>query len=266
MSGDKQSDSEIAYDQVRQRIPDIIEKSPNFGDASYLRVWLKLGKNNASQTESLIRDAMKWRKERNTDDAIAEDFHPELAKELRMYFDGKTRNGFLAVSGNGGMYKFRNRIAKFGKEAVLHYWLQVIGKAEKLVIECNQRAVKNGVNLTELPNIQKSWLILNMKNLEYEDVLSKSAMSVVIQLVKMAAWYFPGLEGTLCVINANKFMEIILKAVKPLLRGSNIELLVFDTNEQKFKEAIHKYIDPSQLRTPFGGILDSFDDKPRDRA
>ncbi|CAG7835054.1 unnamed protein product [Allacma fusca] len=248
----------LATEKILSRIPDIIGIDPSFGCPVYLKCWLTLGQLNTDKTERIIREGMRWRKEKNSEFAITQPLNPLIEKALRLYIDGNSKNGFVVGSAYLGVFKLRDILSKVGVEAGLYHWLQVLGRTEKLCIERSKELSQryNNEDIRLWPALKKNWFIINAKHLSYFECIHTGVIQMAVALVKMGTSYFPGLEGTIVIINAGRFMELALRAVRPLLTGSNADLIVFGYDELAWKAFIHKHVDPDQLRTPFGGTME----------
>jgi hypothetical protein len=247
----------ILVEQLRENISDIIPDHPQFNEGFYLRFWLRAGKYDIIKTEALIREEIKWRKDNDTDKATESEYHPEVHKSFHVTFDGKTKSGFSVWTAPAGRFRFGETISKYGKEAVLYYWLQLACKAEKQLIERNREARKlHGDCVSTWTPSQKSWLLLDMEHLQYGDLLNRDVISVMVSLVKMCVTHFPSLEGNFVFLNAGRIMEFFFKLIRPMLTGTNLGMLVFGTNKAKWKPAILEYIDQDQIATIYGGTLD----------
>jgi hypothetical protein len=246
-----------AIQELQGRVSDLVAYDDRFQEAFYLYFWLKVRNFNVDSAEKYIRETVQWHQDNKTQTACDQDYDPELYKCFSVYTTARTRTGFAAYCSYGGRFRFGDTISKFGKKAVIYYWLQILSKAEKLITEYNREAhEKYGPSVSSWPTSKKSVLIMNMKHLVYSELLSKDTVSVFVTLVKMACCYFPGIEGTLIFVNAGRMMEFFFKLIQPIMKGSNIELQVFGCKEEKWRPAIQEYVDPDELMTAFGGNID----------
>jgi len=233
--------------QLRERISDVIPDDAQLEQGFYLYFYLK---------EKSIREILKWRKENQVEKAAAVDYNAELFQCFKVRTDGRTKSGFPVYTSYAGRLKFNATVSRFGKEAVIFYWLQLLAKAEKLIVECNRQARKEyGNEVSIWPPSRKSILILDMTGMAYFELLNREIISVFVTLVRMAVGYFPALEGTLIFINAGRFLEIFFKLIRPLLHGSNIDLQVYGSSPEKWKPFVLEHIDPGQLMQAFGGTM-----------
>ncbi|CAG7733166.1 unnamed protein product [Allacma fusca] len=181
---------------------------------------------------------------------------PDLAACFPVFLDGKTKTGFHVVTVHPGKFKHSSTIQKYGPERVLHYWIQILAKTHKVTFDLSVEAVrlkKFKGDIYSLPLIQKHLSIVDFNEMHFSDFLSGSVLSIYLAVVKMIVKNFQFLDGVIILINAGKTAEIFLKLLRPLLRGSNLELVVFGSNEDEWKPFILKYVDPSEIRPDFGG-------------
>ncbi|CAG7834318.1 unnamed protein product [Allacma fusca] len=243
--------------ELQERVSDLVEYDDRFQEAFYLYFWLKVRNFNVDSTEKYIRETVQWLQENKAQAAVEQDYDPELYKCFSVYTTARTRTGFAAYQSYAGRFRFGETISKFGKKAVVHYWLQILSKAENLLVEYNREAQEfHGTSVSSWPLSKKSVLIMNMKHCQYSEFLSKDTISVFVTLVKMAVNYFPAIEGTLIFINAGRMMEFFFKLIQPIMKGSNIELQVFGCKEEKWRPAIQEYCDPDEIMTAFGGNVE----------
>ncbi|CAG7837676.1 unnamed protein product [Allacma fusca] len=251
----------MVLQELRKRISDIIQDNVQFEDCFYIYFWLNARRFDIDATEALIRETARWRKSKDAIGATKADYHPGIQKCFPIRLDGKSKTGFAVFTGPAGKFRFGETIKKFGREAIEYYWLQLLCKAEKLLIEYNREVRKqNGSFVSTWPPIQKSWLILDITNLSVTDLLSRDVLGVVLTLIKMAVTHFPVLEGNLVFINAGTFTELFFKIIRPMLTDTKIDMLVFGTNKNKWKPFILQHIDPRQIETLYGGTLDELMD------
>ncbi|CAG7838292.1 unnamed protein product, partial [Allacma fusca] len=247
----------VLIKELRKRISDVIPKNPQFDEEFYLYFWLKVGKFDLDKTEGLIRETVNWRKVNDAKKATESDYHPGVSKSFHITFDGITKSGFSVWTAAAGRFRFSETIAKYGKEAVVYYWLQLACKAEKQLIERNREArKKHGDSVGTWELRQKSWLILDMSHMQLSDLLNREVISVMLALVKMCVTHFPSLEGNLMFINSGKIMEILFKFIRPVLSGPQIALVIYGSNRDKWRPVILEYIDQDQIEPLYGGSLE----------
>ncbi|CAG7821140.1 unnamed protein product [Allacma fusca] len=250
MSAPNFSSCTVQIQELRSRLKDVSETDPDFKEGFYLYYWLKAGKFNVDQAEDNIRENLKWREENDISHLRQMEYCPEIFKGFPFHRDGRSRNGMTVWRLNAGRFKFGEELHKHGKEKVLLYWLQVLSKAEKAFIENTRDLIKSGVDPSEIcewPLNKKNWCILNMEGMNYSELLSKKTVMFFVNLVRITVNYFPFLDGTACFVNAGKLMEMFFKLARPFFKGSNVDMIVFDSNKAKWKDVIFEHIDPLEI-------------------
>jgi hypothetical protein len=234
-------DYSLKLDKLKLKISDVTEAYPEFQEDFYLYFYLKAEKFNVDKAEANIRENLRWREESNVDQLLKMDYIPEAFDAFPFYKDGKTKSEMIVWRSNAGKYRFSAELKKLGQEKCLTYWLQILIKGEKQIFENIRELVRAGLTLEEinnLPLINKNWLVLNMEGMAYHEMLSASTMRFLVNLVRIVVTYFPFLDGTVVFVNAGKLMEMFFKLIRPFLKGSNVDLIVFDSDAKKV-ENIH---------------------------
>ncbi|CAG7821139.1 unnamed protein product [Allacma fusca] len=236
--------------KLKLQISDVIEKVPEFEEDFYLYFYLKAEKFSVDKAETNIRENLKWRAETNVDHLLKMDYTPEVFNAFPFYKDGKTKGDMIVWRGNAGKYRFSQELKRHGEDKCLTYWLQILIKGEKQIFDNIRELTQAGLTLDEinkLPLINKNWLVLNMGGLAYNELLSAPTMRFLVNLVRIVVTYFPFMDGTVVFVNAGKLMEMFFKLIRPFLKGSNVDLIVFDSDSKKWKTFIYEHVDPSQI-------------------
>ncbi|CAG7834828.1 unnamed protein product [Allacma fusca] len=184
------------------------------------------------------------------------EYIPEIASQFKVASHPKSKSGYPVYQAFAGRFRFRDTIAKHGKESVIYYWMQLLAKAESFIVDWNRGLHKQyGNSVSNWPLSRKSWVILDMASIQYMELLSRDVISIFLALVKMAINYFPAIEGNLIFLNAGRIMEFFFKMIRPMLKGSNIDMYVMGSKDEKYKSFVLEYVDANQLMESFGGIL-----------
>ncbi|CAG7718812.1 unnamed protein product, partial [Allacma fusca] len=243
-----------AIETLKLRIQDLIQQNEDYSYDFYLMHWLRVQKYNVDKAETMIREAVKWRTENNIQNLLEEDFDQAVDAKLHVDLNGITKEGYPINCANAGKFRVREAINIFGKDAVYRHWFQILAKSERYILDARRKMDRESKATNQQLSLSyaKSWLIMNMTGLSLLEMLSVDVLSVMATTFQNQVKYFPVIGGTICCVNANKFFDVAFKIISPILKGSNVSVYVFGTNEEKWKPFILTHINADQIQLVVG--------------
>jgi len=236
-----------AVNKLRAGLNDVAIEDVKYEDDFYLLQWLKAHKMDVKRTEAAIRANVEWRRESDIDVLAEEDFPRDLAEKLPVHLNGVSKGGMPVLSLRAADVDFEEVIRKFGRERIVRYWAQIFVKMEKIMIAHNQ---KNNVNTEKLTAGCTTGFMVVVDGRDYllRHILSIKLVHICAEIAYMYKAHFPSIASQGIFITSNRFYELVVKVLRPILDCPSLTLEIYNSNQESWKKSIFGRVDPTQLR------------------
>ncbi|ODM96729.1 SEC14-like protein 2, partial [Orchesella cincta] len=246
------SEEKVLVDKFQARVQDVlppaeIAKSTEDQDAYLLR-WLRARDLNIDKAESMLLNALKWRKENDVDNALHAKMDPFFPENYRQKFVGPDRDGRPVAIGPFYEWDFRkltanNKSAEEFTAFANNYFEEIM---EKIRIQNENRKPGQAPVTQFIP-------ICDIDQYSYGQMLNFTAMRKWFQMAATYEAYYPEVLYKAVFINCPSYFQFFIKLLKPIVAARTLEKFICYPSLDDWKKDVANYMDPSILPEQFGG-------------
>ncbi|CAG7818280.1 unnamed protein product, partial [Allacma fusca] len=172
---------------------------------------------NAEKTETLIRRAIKWRRETYAYTLLGQELPEDYAWNYPFYSDGVDKQGIPVYSLPAGSWDLRHIVESGEKDKFVRYITQMYLKIEQHMISLNRERHANRENEENAseqgtPNKQQSTgviIIVDLKGYSRSQLTSLRTVEAALEIATNYGNYFPQMAEKVYLINGNNIYLLL---------------------------------------------------------
>lgn len=247
--GDLSPKQAEALEKFRVNVKDTLK--PHQSD-HYLLRWLRARDFDVKKAETMLREALQWRKEIGADTILVDYQEVEVLEKYRTGgICGRDKSGCPIYIDPYGLIDMKGLLRSAKKIDLHRKFVQVMETVAKL---CQEESKKRGTYIEELV------VIYDLNGLGIKQ-LNKPSVDMYLSIVDLCESRYPETLKKVFVINSPKIFPIIWSIVRPLLHENTAKKVVVLSGN--YKETLLKHIDAEELPACYGGTRTDPDGDPR---
>jgi len=237
-------------ERVRDQLPQTELAKSDADQDAYLLRWLRARDLNLDKAESMLLNALKWRKENNVDNALHDPvaLDPVFVENYRWAFVGVDKGCRPVITCPFYEWDYRKLTthSKSTEEFLAfnnHYFESV---SDNIRLQNERR--KPGT-----PPITQFMIICDLHQYPAGQLLSMSALRKWLQMAATYEAFYPELLYRAVFLNCPFYFHSLLNMFKTVCAPKTIAKFITYTSVEEWQKDIESFVDPGILPEQYGG-------------
>jgi hypothetical protein len=242
------SQEKAALAKFREMVKDVTYKEYMKSDP-YLIRWLRARDFDLKEADTMLREAIQWRKQNKIDSIVKESIMEFQAPPAWM--DGIDREGSLIFVLLPARIDIRKQLLAGKREDVIRYFHQLLEKREIKTLTL-LGLIGNGTD--DKPAADRVTAIVDLQGYNLRQHGCLTCLTVYGEWLRDLEKYYPSYGKHFIMINAGRIAVPMIELLKPIMSPSTRKIFqVFGANQKEWGPVLNKIISPEQVPANLGG-------------
>ncbi|CAG7785370.1 unnamed protein product [Allacma fusca] len=237
--------------ELKQRVQDLIphlRDEYHKHDVHFVR-YVRARDHNVEKAAEMFRKTINWRLANDVDHCLDKILPTNFNLDYPLHYTGRDKDGDVVGVLRVGKFDLRKNLdAGYRKEFMIY----------------GMQSFDFGTNVTKSISTNDDYrfqtnIIADMDGFQFGQFLSKEAIELSLDIVRMLESNYPECLKSMVIVNAPKIFEILWALIRPLLTARSIsKISIYGSNKEKWKVKLRDEIDPDSLPSEYGGAISYF--------